>query len=55
MLIHHNQLRVNAELPDHIPDAAWAIYEAKGWAKGKHRDSDSDDRSRVPAVKVEKK
>jgi len=50
--IHHNGLRVNAEVPDEIVDI-WTVPHSEGgpgWRTGLHKDSDPDDRRRVPDV-----
>jgi hypothetical protein len=47
MLIHHNGLRVNAEVPD---AADLDVYRESGWAKGPHKDTDPDDLNPIPRV-----
>ncbi len=45
-LIHHNDLRVNSEVPDDTVE----IWREHGWKSGPHKDSDPDDHSAVPLV-----
>jgi hypothetical protein len=47
MIIHHNGLRRNAEVPDNVD---LDVYRESGWAKGPHKDSDPDDPSSLPRV-----
>lgn len=50
-LMHHNKLRVNAELPDDMPAETIEIYREHGWTNGLHKDTDPDDRwTDVPRV-----
>lgn len=45
--IHHNGLRVNADVPDGTID----IWREQGWYGGLHKDTDpDDDYSAVPSV-----
>ena len=46
VLIHHNGLRVNSEVPDDTVD----IWREQGWYGGLHKDTDPDDDSPVPRV-----
>lgn len=45
-LVHHNDLRVNAEVADSTVDH----YRELGWKSGKHKDTDPEDYSPVPRV-----
>lgn len=47
-LIHHNGLRVNADVPAE-PDQMEVLRES-GWTLGPHRDTDPDDPSPIPRV-----
>lgn len=40
-VIHHNKLRVNAEVPDDSDQMS--VLRESGWALGLHKDSDPDD------------
>lgn len=40
-LIHHNKLRVNAEISD--DPAQLDVLRESGWASGLHKDTDPDD------------
>ena len=45
-LMHHNGLRVNAE----VGEGTVEIWREQGWASGLHKDTDPDDDSAVPRV-----
>jgi hypothetical protein len=45
--IHHNELRVNVE----VPDETVAIWRERGWKAGLHADTDPDDDRPVPRVR----
>ena len=49
-LMHHNKLRVNAQLPDDTPAETVDVYREHGWAVGLHKDSDPDDPADIPRV-----
>jgi len=47
-LMHHNDIRANAQAPD--DDAQMAVLHDNGWRAGPHKDTDPDDDSPVPRV-----